>query len=211
MNLLKVTFFLLLFCPGYLVYADKTPILHPVEEVCVEYKHSGQIMNGKSTRCHRKNAYEQYEIQDFKMGIGGFSQSQKQHTITIGDTIYSINLVTNLGTKTKNPMYESLSTALKKSSPEKMAESFNKAMGFQPTGKSKKILELTCEVYSSPQMGNVCTTKDGLMLEQQFMGNNVRAVKVSFDEGEEENYELYKKVKITEGPDLSNGIPGLFQ
>jgi hypothetical protein len=210
MKILYVVLFLYLSTLSTSAVANP-PKLHPVKEVCVDYQHSGQMMNGTSTRCHRQFAHEQYEIQDMKMGIGGFTQVQKQHTITIGDTIYAINTQTNTGTKTKNPMYDSLSKALKNSSPENMADTFTKSMGFQPTGESKKVLDLKCNVYQSPQMGTVCHTKDGLMLEQNFMGNTVRAVKISFDEGDNKNYELYKKVKIIEGPDLSKGLQGLFK
>jgi len=187
--------------------ADDTPKLHPLEAACVDYEMKGQFLNGTTTRCHRNYAYEQYEIQDTKAGIGNFTQSQKQHNITIGNTIYAIDLSTNTGTKTQNPMYDGLVASLEGQNAEDMADAFVAAMGFSPTGAAKTIADTDCDMYSAPQMGTVCLTDDGLMLEQSFMGNTTTAVNVAVgDGGEEANYTLYQNVTINDGPDLSNGI-----
>lgn len=189
------------------VHADDTPKLHPLEAACVEYEAKGQMMNGTTTRCHRNYAYEQYEIQDTKVGFGNFTQSQKQHTITIGDTIYAIDLSNNTGTKTKNPMYEGIVSSLENQSAEEMGEAFVAAMGFTPTGATKTIADMECSVHNAQQMGTVCLTDDGLMLEQSFMGNTTTAVNVTVgDGGDDANYALYETVTIKDGPDLSNGF-----
>ena len=190
---------------------DGTPRLHPVEKACIEYELSGQMQSGTTVRCHRDYAYEQYEIQDITAGMMGITQETNQHVITIGDTIYSINLDTNTGTKTKNPMYEGLVSSLEDSSPEEMSATFLSAMGFTPTGDTMTILDETCQVYNSSMMGNACLTEDGLMLEQNFMGNVTRAVSVDRSTGgDDANYTLYENVTITDGPDLSN-MPGGLQ
>lgn len=190
--------------------ADSTPQLHPVEAACVEYELTGQMMNGTSTRCHRDYAYEAYEIQNMEVGFGGFNQTQNQHNITIGDTIYAIDLQTNTGTKTTNPMYAGIVDAMQNSSAEELSATYMSNMGFTPNGQSKTIADTECNVYSSMQLGTVCMTDDGLMLEQDFMGNKQIAVSVSIgDGGDDENYTLYQNVPITEGPDLSNGLEGL--
>ena len=191
--------------------ASGTPRLHPVEAVCIDYVMAGQMMNGTITRCHRNYAYEQYEITNTEVGFAGVTQSQNQHTITIGDTIYAIDLQKNTGTQTANPMYASLAAAVKNSTPEEMASAFIAGMGFSPTGGSKTIENINCTMYSAAQLGNVCLTDDGLMLEQDFMGNTQTAVSVSIgDGGDDANYTLYENVTITQGPDLSNGIGGLL-
>ncbi len=187
-----------------------TPRLHPVESACITYESSGQMQSGTSTRCHRDYAYEAYEIIHITIGMAGFSQSQNTHTITIGNTIYAIDLDTNTGTQAVNPMYDGFVDALAGSSPEDMSDAFLSAMGMTPTGETKTIAETECNVYNSPVMGTACLTSDGLMLEQVVMGNVQRAISVSIGEsGDDANYTFYQTVPMSQGPDLSNGIGGL--
>lgn len=195
---------------------DGTPVLHPIEKVCIEYELSGQMQTGTIVRCHRDYGYEQYEIQNIQVGFMGMTQSQNQHVITVGETIYSINLQTNTGTKTKNPLYANVVSALENTSPEEMGAQFISAMGYSATSETKTIANTQCTVYSAPSMGTACLTEDGLMLEQLMMGNNQVATSVSIgDAGDDANYALYQNVPITEGPDLSEilngGLPGLPQ
>lgn len=201
---------LVLAVPGASVVAnDDTPMLHPVEAVCIDYELSGQMQQGTTTRCHRDYAYEQYEIQNLTVGFGGFTQSQNQHNITIGDTIYAINLSTNTGTKTTNPMYDQIVSAMQGSDPADVGNAFIAAMGFTATGATKTIADTTCDVYDSAMMGTACLTDDGIMLEQSIMGSTMVATNVSIgDGGSDANYALYQNVAITEGPDLSS-MPSL--
>ncbi len=190
---------------------DSTPRLHPTEAACVTYETTGPMMTGDTTRCHRDHAYEQYEIVNTNISFAGVSQSQNQHTITIGEWIYAINLQTNTGTKTQNPVYDGLVSALEDSSPEEMTPVFLNAMGMTANGQSKTVAGVDCNVYTSAMMGTVCITNGGLMLEQEFMGTTQIATNVSIgDGGEDENYTLYQNVPITDGPDLSNGLQGLI-
>ena len=204
----------LIFCSALSVLAafsaqssadDSTPILHPVEAVCIDYEMSGQMQQGTSTRCHRDFAYETFEIQETSIGFGGFSQTQNMHNITIGDTIYAIDLSTNTGTQTTNPMYAGLVVALQDTDPADMADAFIAAMGFTATGATETIAGATCNVYSSGMMGTMCLMDNGLLLQQSVMGNTQTAVSVSIgDGGDDANYTLYQTVPITQGPDLSN-------
>ena len=199
-------FIALVSAPSAMVIADdSTPILHPVEAVCIDYEVSGQMQQGTSTLCHRDFAYEQFEIRETSIGFGGFSQTQNMHNITIGDTIYAIDLSTNTGTQTTNPMYDGLVAALQDTDPDDMAAAFIAAMGFTATGATKTIAGATCDVYSSAMMGTMCLMDNGLLLEQSVMGNTQTAVSVSIgDGGDDANYTLYQTVPITQGPDLSN-------
>ena len=186
-----------------------TPKLHPVEAVCVDYNHSGQMQSGTSTRCHRDYGYEQYEIVDLSIGMAGFSQTQSTFTVTIGDTIYAINTDTNTATQTPNPMYQSIADAVSQSGPDSVSDAFLNAMGMTATGQTRTVIGRACNVYASSMMGTVCLTDDGLMLEQNVMGTQVVATGVTYDEGESENYRRHETATITQGPDLSNGISGL--
>lgn len=188
-----------------------TPRLHPVEKMCITYVSSGQVMNGTTTSCHRKWAYERYEIVYSEVGFAGITQTQNQHTIYIGDQIYAIDLDKNTGTQTTSPAYAGLAAAMRNSDPSQMSATFIASMGFTPTGESKTIANMDCDGYSAAQLGTACLTPEGVMLEQEFMGNRQVAESVTFSEGgDDRNYTLYQKVPITEGPDLSNGIGGLM-
>ena len=191
--------------PAITIADDSTPMLHPVEAACIDYEMSGQMQQGTSTRCHRDFAYEAFEIQETSIGFGGFSQTQNTHNITIGSTIYAIDLSTNTGTQTTNPMYDGLVAALQDTDPADMGNAFITAMGYTPTGATKTIADATCNVYSSAMMGTMCLMDNGLLLEQSVMGNTQTAVSVSIgDGGDDANYTLYQNVPITQGPDLSN-------
>lgn len=187
------------------VLGDETPKLHPLEAACIDYEMTGQMMTGKVTRCHRDYAYESYEIQEGNISFGGYTQPQNQNTIIIGNTVYVIDLKTQTGTRTVNPMYEKIVTSIAGKSPEEMSQAFMTAMGFSPTGESKTIAGHECEVSGSAMLGTVCISDDLLMLEQSMMGNTRTATSVSIGEqGQDDNYTQYTRVTITDGPDLSN-------
>ncbi|MEO0816258.1 MAG: hypothetical protein AAFX86_03020 [Pseudomonadota bacterium] len=200
-------------CLGLLVLpatADPaTPKLHPVEAACIDYEMTGQMMNGTTTRCHRDYGYEIYEIENSTIGFGGFGQSQEMHRVTIGDTIYAIDLTTNSGTETTNPMYAQMVDAIEENGSEDISDAFLSAMGYSATGQTKTIAGVSCTVYASQMIGSACLTDDGLALEQNVMGNVMTAVSVSYEAGEDANYRRHETATITAGPDLSNGIPGM--
>ncbi|MEZ5999465.1 hypothetical protein [Hyphomonas sp.] len=187
-----------------------TPKLHPVEKACVTYEMSGQMQSGTVTRCHRDYAYESYEIQNVTIGMAGFSQTQTSHTITIGNTIYAIDLASNTATRTENPTYDGLVNALQNTSPEDMGAAFLDAMGMTSTGQTKTVAGETCTVYSSQMMGTSCFSSDWLMLEQSVMGMSQTATSVDRSSGADDaNYTLYQTVSVSDGPDLSNLPAGL--
>lgn len=199
----------LIVAPVAFAVADDTPVLHPIEAVCVSYEMSGQMQQGTTTRCHRDYGYETYEIQNMTVGFGAFTQTQNQHIITIGNTIYTIDLSTNTGTQTINPMYDDMVNAMQGSDPGELGDEFITAMGFTATGATNTIAGTTCNVYDSAMMGSACLTDNGLMLEQSVMGNSTVATDVSIgDGGSDDNYTLYQNVTITQGPDLSD-MPSL--
>ena len=195
--------------PAALANPD-TPMLHPVEAVCIDYEQSGQMQSGTSTRCHRDFGYEQYEISELTIGMSGFSQTQSTFTVTIGDTIYAIDTDANTATQTVNPMYQGLVDAVDQSDSDAVSDAFLSAMGMTPTGQTSTVVGLTCNVYSSSMMGTACLTEDGLMLEQSVMGTQIIATAVTYDQGVAENYRRHETATITQGPDLTNGLGGLL-
>lgn len=195
--------------PAALANPD-TPMLHPVEAVCIDYEQSGQMQSGTSTRCHRDFGYEQYEISELTIGMSGFSQTQSTFTVTIGDTIYAIDTDANTATQTVNPMYQGLVDAVDQSGSDAVSDAFLSAMGMTPTGQTSTVVGLTCNVYSSSMMGTACLTEDGLMLEQSVMGTQIIATAVTYDQGVAENYRRHETATITQGPDLTNGLGGLL-
>lgn len=184
-------------------YADN-PKLHPVEAMCITYEMSGQMQNGSQVTCHRDFGYEKYEISNITIGIAGFTQTQNTHNITVGDTIYAIDLSNNTGTKTTNPMYADTVSAMEGKDPDEMTQAFISGMGFQATGNSKNIAGYDCQLYTG-QLGSVCLTDQGIMLEQALAGNTTTATQVDLgNSGDDSNYTLYENVTISQGPDLSN-------
>ena len=100
---------------------------------------------------------------------------------------------------------------MRNSSPEDMGQSFLTAMGMSPTGQTKTIAGELCNVYSSQMLGTACFTSDWLLVEQDVMGVGGQTA-TSIDRGSggvDSNYNLYKTVQISDGPDLSNLPNGL--
>ncbi len=200
---MKFFLFVTLFISSSIVCADN-PKLHPIDEMCVTYELSGQMQNGSQITCHRNYGYEKYEILNITIGVAGFTQSQNTHNITVGELIYAIDLDKNTGTKTKNPMYESIVNAMEGKDSDEMSSAFISSMGYRPTGESKNIAKHQCTVYAG-QLGTLCLTDNGIMLEQSVMGSTTIATEVNVgDSGDNDSYTLYENVAITEGPDLSN-------
>ena len=184
--------------------SDGTPKLQPVRQACITYEMTGQLQSGTTIRCHRKHGYESYEIQDTTIGFAGVTQQQNTHNITIGDTIYMINLTDNSATKMLNPMYESVVKSVTEGGSENAGQAFLTAMGFAPTSESKTIAGEKCDVYDSSMAGQACFTSDYLMLEMTIMGMGQIATEIDRSSGgPDENYSLFEGMEITDGPDLA--------
>lgn len=183
-----------------------TPKLHPIEALCVTYTIGGQMMAGDSIQCHRQYANESYQVQNTKIKIPGMTQTQSQTTVTIGPDIYNIDRAAGTATKTKNPMYDRMA----KSDGMTPAD-YARSMGMSPTGASEEHLGLRCDVYQSQMMGNICMTEDGIMLRMQMPNMTMTATEVRREAGDPGIYALPGQVRVTEGPDLSQGLKGLMK
>ncbi len=174
---------------------------HPLKQFCVEYAHSGSMMNGTSKMCSRKYGRETFTISNFEIGIAGITQSQNQHAITIEDKIYNIDRVKMTGMVAENPNYD----LMKGSQGQDLAQSFFQIMDYTDTGEIKTIAGTKCNVFISPSVGTACLTPDAVMLEQNFMG--MGQVATSFTKsngGDNADYMLYKKMTISEAPNLED-------
>ena len=182
---------------------------HSIEKMCVSYEMKGQLANGTTTRCHRNYAHEWFEIQKISSSFGEITHTQHQHIIAIADKLYTINLTTGTGTVSQNPLYQTLKDAIAQNgnNPEAISASLFQAMGFVPTGETRQIAGLSCSVMDSQAIGSGCFTNDLIMLEQSVFGNTQRAVDIKIGvDGGDENYTLWQKVSISQGPDLSKGL-----
>ena len=88
---------------------------------------------------------------------------------------------------------------------------YAKAIGMSPNGKTEEHLGLPCNVYSNPQIGDMCMTEDGITLRTKMPNMTMTATEVRRDAGDTAIYDLPKQLKIQEGPDLSQGIQGLMK
>ena len=172
---------------------------HPEKQFCVEYSHEGTL-SGTSKNCSRNWGAESVTIENMKIGIGGFSQEQNSHKITIGDTIYVIDPAKMTGTKTKNPIYKDLS----KTDPIQLGKAMMEQLQMNDTGEDKDIAGISCNVLKSDALGGGgCFTDNMVMLELDMMGAKQVATKVDLNSGgDDADYRLYEKAEITDGPDV---------
>lgn len=190
--------------PGGALAGD-TPKLHPAKAACIDYELSGQMQSGTVQRCHRDYGYEQYEIRDVTINVAGFGQTQREHVITIGDRIYTIDLTTDTGTRMRNPMYDKMVAALEDDDATAAATLWLSELGFTANGDTKQIAGHKCRVYESSMAGTVCLTDEMLMLEQTVMGMVTTATDVSMGaEGDAANYRLHETVTLTDGPAMAD-------
>ena len=129
---------------------------------CVEYTQTGG-MSGTVTECY-KDIWTSYSTEALSMEMMGFTQEHNQNTIRKDGQIYSWDPTTKRGTVTADPWSETGFAG----DPEAQGEAFMDAMGFSPTGQSRTIAGLSCEVRTSAQMGTVCITDDLILLSQSM-------------------------------------------
>ena len=179
--------------------ADGSIKLHPIKQYCVDYTHTGPMMGGTSKMCSRKFGLESYTISKTTISVFGITQEDNKHTIVMGKKIYNINPATMTGTVIDNPMYDVI--AKKKS--QDLAQGIFDAMDYRDTGVEKDIAGTKCKVFASAQVGTACLTPKAVMLEQEVMGVGQVATRYTESEsGNDADYDLYKKAKISELPNL---------
>lgn len=177
------------------------------KQFCVEYKMTGQMIQGTTKTCARDYGKESFTITKSTIGFGTFTRSEHKHSITINQKIYNIDPVNMTGTVTNNPMAESI----KSGDAESMAQQMIESMNYQDTGEVKTIIGIKCRVYKSNMAGTACFTDTAVMLEQEIlgMGGQIATYYSDKESGDEDNYSLYKNVKIVEAPDIDKFMQNL--
>ena len=183
----------------YAFAADGPVKLHPLKDYCVKYDLSGSMVSGTSEIYSRDYGRIVVTKDETKIGFGGFSKTQTSHITTIGPDIYNINPKKMTGQKAKNPVYDSVKDADQKD----LANSVIGALGYTDTGADKTVAGTLCNVYSGP-LGSACFTPKGVALETNVMGTSMFAT--YYEEGcrgDDADFTLYKRAKITDAPDIS--------
>ena len=186
-------------CASTALAADGPVKMHPVKDYCVKYDLSGSMVSGTSEIYSRDYGRIIVTKDNTKAGFGGFSQTTISHNTTIGPDIYNINPATMTGSKAKNPVYDSVKNVDQKD----LANSTLTALGYTDTGTDKTIAGTMCNVYSG-QLGTACFTPTGVALETNVMGTSM--VANYYQEGcrgDDADFTLYKRAKITDAPDMS--------
>ena len=187
------------------------PRFLPVESYCLVREASG-MMAGQVSECACEWGYRRYEIHDITMNAGGMTIPNRQHIIYEGPQITTLNPDTNTGTVIQNPMYDAMVTAAQNGDHQAVLESIVQALGGSFTGETREIAGLQCNVATSPMLGNLCISDNGLMLELAMAGGvmNQVATSVELDTcGDMANYQVPADATITEGPDLGTVLQQL--
>ena len=188
--------------------ADDTPMLHPLEQYCVEFEMAG-LMAGDWTECSRDYGYERYELQNTVISFGGISQTDSKRVVYIGPNIYTIP-ENGPATVVTNTMFDQTAAMLEDGDPMEQSSSLLSSLGFTPTGATMEIVGLTCNVATG-QMGTMCMTDDGLTLYFETMGQTRTAVSVDLESGgDDANYAIPDDVQQAPSmDDLQNLFQGL--
>jgi len=186
-------------CASAAMAADGPVKLHPVKDYCLKSTLSGSMVSGTSETYSRDYGRIVVTKDKTKAGFGGFSQTTESHNTTIGPDIYNINPKTMTGSKAKNPVYDTVKNADQKN----LANSTITALGYTDTGVDKTIVGTMCNVYSGP-LGSACFTPRGVALETNVMGTSMIATYYKEGcRGDDADFTLYKRAKITDAPDIS--------
>ena len=177
------------------------------KQFCVEYKMTGKMIQGTTRTCARDYGKESFTITKSKIGFGNFTKKEHKHSITINQKIYNIDPVKMTGTVTDNPMAESI----KSGDSEAMAQQMIESMNYIDTGKVKTIIGNVCRVYESQMAGTACFTDRAVMLEQEMlgMGGQIAIFYSETESGNDEDYTLYKKIKIVDVPNFNDILKNL--
>lgn len=120
-----------------------------MEKACIEYTITGTMQSGTETLYFDQWGAREAKYTTMAVKVAGFSQETKSATFTEGDWIYSVNLATNTGTKTRNNLFDGMSENEKK----EMGLEMMKKMGGKKIGQ-EKVLGKTCDVWEIPSAGS---------------------------------------------------------
>ena len=117
-----------------------------IKKVCIEYEVTG-TGKGAQKECFGDWGNEHLTILDVVMEMGPIKQRTHTATYLKGNKIYSVDLETNKGTVTENPMRSAKSEKQAKQAGEEFQKKYGKEVG------TEKLLGKTCRVFEMPDLG----------------------------------------------------------
>ena len=175
-------------------WATDVPLCE-LEAYHLKFKLHSSMMEGTITDQYKDHCNKHSETKKITISVAGMTQYQNTRTVTIKDKIYNTDLDTGRTTVMANPMYESLVKSSKEKGVKDMHKSMLSTLGFQPTGKVRKIAGETCRDYTNQQMMGAtnCVTDDGITLRTEAAGMVQEAIEFHRnDPGDEAAYTIPK-------------------
>lgn len=211
----KIIFIILATFISIGIYAQKKSNykVFPFKSGIIEYQKTGKT-KGTTTKYIDEYGYKQADYGESVTKIFGHKTEEKEGTIVIGPTVYTINYEENTINKGKNPVYETYANS--KGNYDELGKKSMIALGFSDTGTTETILGNKCEIWQG-SLGEICVWK-GLALRSKtnILGMKMEdvATKISIDvKISKDKFEVPKNLEIqeVEMPEgLQEGLNSLF-
>ncbi|MCD6545009.1 MAG: hypothetical protein J7K34_10935 [Flavobacteriaceae bacterium] len=197
------------------IYAQKKSNykVFPFKSGIIEYQKTGKT-KGTTTKYIDEYGYKQADYGESITKIFGHKTEEKEETILIGPTVYTINYKENTVNKGKNPVYETYANS--KGNYDELGKKSMKALGFSDTGETETILGKKCEIWKG-SLGEICIWKGlALKTKTKIFGMKMEevATKINIDtKVSASKFEIPKgmeiqEIEIPEG--LQEGLNSLF-
>ena len=171
-----------------------------IKKVCIEYKIIGM---GKGTQKVYIGDWgnEHLTILDVVMEMGPIKQRTHTATYLKGNKIYTVDLETNKGTVSENPMRKATNEKETKQTGEEFLKKFGKEL------ESEEFLGKTCRVFEMPDLGTRTLVWKNITLKSVTdMGpikQTMTAVKIILD-FDEKIFNLPTNINFTDSPNFED-------
>jgi len=171
-----------------------------IEKVCIEYEVTGM---GKGTQKVYIGDWgnEHLTILDVVMEMGPMKQRTHTATYLKGNKIYTVDLETNKGTVTENPMRSATNEKQAKQAGEEFMKQFGKEVG------TEEFLGKTCRVFEMPDLGTRTLVWKNITLKSVTgmgpMKQIMTAVKIILD-FDEKIFNLPTDINFEDQPNLED-------
>jgi hypothetical protein len=180
--------------------ADSKIKWHEIEKVCIEYKLTG-MQKGMQKVYIGDWGNEELTVLDVVMEMGPMKQRTHTATYMKGNKIYTVDLETNKGTVTENPMRSAMSEKQANQLGEEFMKQFGKEVG------TEVFLGKTCRVFEMPDLGTRTLVWKKLTLKSVTgigpMKQIMAATKLIFD-FDEKIFNLPTNINFEEGRNLED-------
>jgi hypothetical protein len=195
-------------------YAQKSNYkVFPFKSGIIEYQKTGKT-KGSTTKYIDEYGYKQADFGESVTKVFGHKTEEKEGTILIGPTVYTIDYENNKINKGKNPVYATYANS--KGNYDELGKKSMKALGFKDSGTTETILGKKCEIWTG-SLGEICVWKGlALRTKTKFLGMKMEetAIKISLDvKVPKDKFEVPKNMKVeeVEMPEgLQEGLNSLF-